>query len=404
MSMEKNLSGRSRWRRWLLRIGILLGLIAVITTIVMLRPRRVFAVRAAQVKIDVVRDVVTSVEAGDIKPHRQAMVRIQLSNPVLVVHFQVGDRVKEGAIVVQLDERDQKAQLFQAGSGVNGSAAQRAQALARIETLSKEAKRNKALEEQGAAPKQIVDTSERALEEAKTSVGVVAAQVKQSFAARRVAELMLEKTRIRAPFDGVITQLPIHEGDVLPLGSPALEIIDDHRMYLQVAVDEADSAKVRLGQEAILRLDALPKERVLGKISRIDPSVKRDIKGARTLLLDIEILDLPSVVKRGLLAGMSANAEIVVAQKERAWTVPTGAILGRGVKTEVYALQPAGKDKYTLKKIPVRVGVSNWERTEIMPDFATEQGLALGSWVLSSLNEKELTEGALVKRIPETGN
>lgn len=395
----KNQPKRRRWWIRLIVVGVLVG---GIVGAALLRPRRVIVVRAAQVKIDVVRDMITSVEAGDIKPQRQAIIRAQVSSPVRQILTRVGDRVREGALLVQLDERDQKAQLVQAGTGVGSAAAQRNQTMARILTLSQEATRNRALLQQGAAPKQAAETADRAVVEASTSVGVIDAQIKQGVASRRIAALMLDKTRIRAPFAGLITSLPVNEGDVLPLGTPIIEVMDDQHPYLQVAVDEADAGKVRLGQEAVIRLDALPKGRIQGKVARIDPVIKRDIKGARTLLLDIEIVNLPDALAQGLLVGMSANVEITVAQKDQVWTIPTPAILGRGVKTEVYWLKPAGKDQYTLRRLPVRVGVSNWERSEILPGEGTGADVVLGSWVVSSLNDKELAEGALVRIHPES--
>jgi HlyD family secretion protein len=208
----------------------------------------------------------------------------------------------------------------------------------------------------------------------------------QAEAALRVARVARGRAEIDAPFDGIIVDLKLDPGEELSPGAPVFEIIDDSKLYVEAAIDEADVARVKSGQPATLTLDALPGKSIAAIVSRLSPAVRKDLKGARTLPLDVDVKDPKGAMDIGLKSGMSADVEIIVAEKPDVPSLPTNVIIGRGAKRNVYKIVE-GHAKLT----PVEVGLSNWDRTEIL------SGVTTGDEVVATLNIKELEDGVAVK-------
>ena len=136
----------------------------------------------------------------------------------------------------------------------------------------------------------------------------------------------LEKAVIVAPFDGVIATVKVEEGDVLSSVNYAtttiIELIDPSRMELKTKVDEVDIPSVKLGQKAIIKLDALPDLKLEGTVTAISllPSEEGGV-----VLYEVKIgFDVPE--SSGLRGGMTATADIVTDERSNALLVPNRAI------------------------------------------------------------------------------
>lgn len=357
-------------------------------------PKKTIEVRVTTASLGAVRDVVSSAAAGEVTPELQATVRTELGGQVVAVRFERGARVKKGDLVVQVDPSDLDAKVRQAQAAADSAEAQRAQAQSRLETLRHQAERASLLASRGAGTVQISEDAAAAVAEAAQSLQAIASQKAQAQAALLAARVARSHADLVAPFAGVLTDVPVHLGESLPPGAPVLQIMDDGRLHVDAAVDEADAAKVQPGQSAELHLDALPERVIAGRVARVDPVVKRDLKGARTLTVEVEVEGADDARAAGLRPGMSANVEIIVAEKHDVLSVPSNAIVGRGVRRYVYGLEREGR-LYRLHKRPVRIGLSNWERSEIT------SGLAAGELLLLSLNDKGIEDGVLVRPLPE---
>ena len=152
-----------------------------------------------------------------------------------------------------------------------------------------------------------------------------------------------------------------------------------------MTIDEADVGRVRLRQPATLHLDGLPGRPLRGQVSKVDPTVRRDEKGARTMRLEVEVQDLPAAVQAGLRPGMSANVDIVVDSKDNVPSLPTTVIVGRGARRSVLVV-----DNGVARTRNIEVGLSSLERTEIV------SGLNPGELVIATLNVKDLADGMAV--------
>jgi HlyD family secretion protein len=352
-------------------------------------PRRLPTVRVVRVVVGGVRDVVSSSSAGEVTPAMHATVRSEIAGRVLAVNRQRGARVAKNEVIVQLDPADLDARLRQAQAAVDAATAQQAQAEARFGTLRRQAERAQLLAQAGAGPLQISEDARAAVQEGGSALKAAEGQKAQALAALQLARVQRSRCEVAAPFDGVLTEVAANPGDSLPPGVPVFQIVDDTRLHVDAVVDEADAVRVVVGQSAELHLDALPGRGIAGRVAQVDPVIKRDLKGSRSLTVEVEVVDLAAARRAGLLPGMSANVEILVAEKQHVLAVPSNVIVGRGVSRYVYRLQAQGA-AYRVQRQPVEIGLANWDRTEITA------GLAEDALVVTSLNEKGLEDGATV--------
>ncbi len=380
----------SRRFAWIGRVVVILTLIVGVVVARRLWPEQPLRIRAAAVSAGKVRDVVSSATAGEVAPENRATLRAELGGQVVAVSKRRGDRVSKSELVVRIDPTDLEVKLRQAQAAVSTAEAQVQQAAARVETIKRQSDRAQKLLAGGAGTAQVSEDAAAALLEASRALQTASSQREQAQAQLLAARVARSKVDLGAPFDGLLTDVHVQLGDSVAPGAPVLQIIDDSRLHVDATIDEADVARVRPGQSAELHLDALPERNIAGKVVRTDPSVKRDLKGARTLTVEVEVTDLGLARAAGLLPGMSANVEILVAEKSGVLTVASNHIVGRGLNRFVYALVPEGR-YHRVRKRPIEVGISNWERSEVV------KGVVAGELVAASLNEKGLDDGVLVQ-------
>ena len=165
---------------------------------------------------------------------------------------------------------------------------------------------------------------------------------------------------------------------------PAVDLIDNGCFYLSAPIDEVDVADVALGQSARVTLDAFGKRRFDGRVRRIADYVLDAEKQARTVDVEVEFVNADDI--RQLLAGYSADVEIILDVRRDTLRIPTEALIeGR----QVYRYNAADK---TVEKRDVKTGVSNWDHTEIL------DGLAAGDLVVTSVGREGLDDGVAVRR------
>ncbi len=136
----------------------------------------------------------------------------------------------------------------------------------------------------------------------------------------------LKKTTMTAPFDGVIARVNVKVGEVLSsvnyASTVGIEIIDSVRMEISVKVDEVDVPNVKLGQKATITVDALPDTKLEGVVAAI--SSLPDVEGGVISYKVKTSLNVPQ--EMGLKSGMSATADIIIAQRSNVLLVPNRAI------------------------------------------------------------------------------
>lgn len=357
-----------------------------------LLPRKSIPVRTARAMVGTVREVVSASAAGEVAPAIHATLRAEIAGRVVALLARRGARVKMGELILSIDAADLDARLKQAQAAASAAMAQRAQAEARLATLRRQAERAQLLAQRGAGPMQLSEDAQASVTEAERALQVADGQLAQAQAALQAARVQRRRAELVAPFAGLLTDVAVSVGDSLTPGVPVVEVIDDSRLHVDATVDEADAARVRIGQLAELRLDAWPDRTFAGQVVRLDPVVKRDLKGARTLTVEVEVSSVDSARAFGLMPGMSANVEILVTEKKDVLSIPANVIVGRGMNRFVYVVQPDSRG-YRVRRQPIVIGLANWERAEVL------SGLHAGELVVASLNEKGLDDGVGVTLI-----
>ena len=207
-----------------------------------------------------------------------------------------------------------------------------------------------------------------------------------------LARAELDKTVLLAPFDGIVADTFIEEGEwtspsppALPI-PPILDLIDTRSIYVSAPLDEVDSGRIRKGQTARVTVDSQPGKHFAARIVEVAPYVMDRLEQNRTLEIELELEDVQAAT--ALLPGTSADAEVILSAKDDVLRVPTQALLEGG---KVLVLEGDRLVERTLE-----IGLRNWDMTEV------KGGLAPGDRVVVSLDRPEIKAGARA-RVAEAG-
>lgn len=372
------------------RIFIIALLIATVGTAFwwINRPQPV-SVALVEVERGNVEASVANTRAGSV----EACLRTRLSpisgGRITYLGVKKGDTVKQGQVLLRLWNDDQQAQSNLAQTQVTSSQKRIAEVCAMADSAEREAARMAKLRARGFISE---GGEEKARYEAKSrraACEATRADVVQAQARVKVTKAEQNRTVLVAPFDGIVADIVGELGEYTtpsPPGvatPPAIDLIDPSCLYITAPMDEVDAPKVHIGQQARVTLDALPGKSLAGRVKRVAPYVVAVEKQARTV--DVEVsLDNADDIKQ-LLVGYSADVEIVLDSRDNVLRIPTSTLM-EGNSVLVY--QP---DTKKLEKRAVKVGVTNWEYTEVL------NGLKQGDRIVASLEREGVKAGVVVK-------
>lgn len=188
----------------------------------------------------------------------------------------------------------------------------------------------------------------------ESDIAIQQAAVEQAEQALKQAELNLEEATLKAPFDGVITEVDIVPGSAA--GSTVMTIMKQDPLHVELKLSESNVVQVETGQVVRLTSDAVSDWSADGTVSYIAPSGTTS-NGVVSYLVRVDFTSADSRVR----VGMTLNVDITTMQKKDILIVPTSAILTEG---ETNVVQIIGTDGKT-NNIPVRVGISDGTHTEI---------------------------------------
>ncbi|HEX8993887.1 MAG TPA: efflux RND transporter periplasmic adaptor subunit [Candidatus Paceibacterota bacterium] len=191
-----------------------------------------------------------------------------------------------------------------------------------------------------------------ALDEAGSTSSQVAAQEAAVDAARAsldAAQVQLAQTVLSAPIGGTVVRQDGNVGEVVAVGQSFLSLNSDARFEIKALVSEVDMAKVKIGQNATVRLDAYPGETFAATVVAIDPAATIQ-NGASAYKVTVQFTDADPRIK----AGLTANLSIDTGSAQDALVVPKSAIITQGAHT--YVIKQNG-DVRTL--VPVTTGIED---------------------------------------------
>jgi len=216
--------------------------------------------------------------------------------------------------------------------------------------------------EEVAIKKQQVELAQQSLELAQQSLTLNQQSLRLAQQSLKQAQKQLDEAIITAPFDGLVAEIYVDEEDVIPSPSMSpktiVHLIDPSSMQLEVQVDEIDIAEAKVDQRAIIEVDALPALLLEGKVSSI--SLLPETVGG-VIVYDVEItFDVAEGI--GIRAGMSATADIIIAERSNVLLVPDRAVKQDSQGNNIVEVKI---DKQIEERVVV-IGISDGYQTEIV--------------------------------------
>ena len=291
--------------------------------------------------------------SGSLEPEQAATVRAEVAGPVKQTHLDAGQRVRRGALLATLDDAAVRDSYYSARSAVRSAESS-------LELARRNLERTERLEQAGAVP-------ERELETARVTATSADGALADAKARLAGATKQLEDTRVRAPFDGVVSERQVDAGDVVQVGAPLFTIVDPRRLRLEASVPANEIGRLRIGTSVEFTVTGTER-RVTGRIDRINPVVDPATRQVRIYAT------IPNA-DQGFVAGLFAEGRVATDTK-RAIAVPLTAVDSRGTNPVVHRVT-AGR----VVEVPVRLGVRDEaaEMVEIQSGIAAGDTLLLGS-------------------------
>ena len=342
-------------------------------------------VRVTEVSRGEIRKTVLNTRAGTVDACRRARMSPASAGQIAGLPVTEGDAVSAGQVLLEIWNEDLKSEIELSERNRVAENSRAAESCTRADLAAREAQRLAKLQEDNLVSE---EQRERAEAEAEArAASCKAAQDSASAAEARVEvnRARLERTILRAPFDGVIAEINGEVGEFVtpsPVGVatlPTVDVIDNNCLYITAPIDEVDAPLVKAGQQARIVLDAFPDQFFPGVVRRVAPYVLDLEKQARTVEIEAEIND-PQ--RYGLMPGYSADVEVIVDTRPDALRVPTESVV------EDKRILVLDADEGLIKEREISVGLSNWEFTEIT------SGAAAGEKVILSLDRAGVEPGA----------
>jgi HlyD family secretion protein len=332
-----------------------------------------------------VESTLANTRAGTVEACQRTRLSTIVGGRIEVLAVKEGDRVKKGQLLLKLWNDDQQAQSRLAAAQLDMAKKRVGEACTLAANAAREARRTSELRQQGFVSTSREETARAEAESRQAGCETARADIRQAEARLSVTQVEQGRTRLVAPFDGVVAKIVGELGEYStpsPPGvptPPAIDLIDASCLYVKAPMDEVDAPKIQPGLPARITLEALPGKAFAGHVKRVAPVVSAVEKQARTV--DVEVrFDRPEEAK-GLLVGYSADVEIVLATRESTLRIPTAALQEGG---RVLVFNP-GTGK--LEQRQLTPGVANWEFTEVL------DGLKEGERVVTSLEREGVKAG-----------
>lgn len=396
------------------------------------------------------QDLATVVSAsGEIKPKTYVNIGANAFGKITHLYVKEGDHVKRGQLLAQLENVQSSADVnaneaslqaaqtdsLAAEAGLKTAEADLLRAQADYDRNKLDWSRAQSLFKDGLISKSDFDSRKNAWATADAGLTQATSRVAQAkaqndSAARHIAQAkatlthytdLLQKTTYPAPFDGVITNLPVREGETVVIGiqnaqgSTLMTIADMSVITAEVKVDETDIVNVKLGQPAEVTIDAIPKKIFHGKVTEIGNNAIVRSSGLSTSqqttaseeAKDFKVVVTLSDAPQDLRPGLSTTAKVTTATRSNALSIPIQALTLRtkdqidvqnNAPGSVHAAEPAAREVASKSKkddevqgvfvirnkkamfVPVTTGITGTTDIEVLDGLKEGDEVITGSY------------------------
>ena len=432
------------WKKVLIGIGGLLLVVVVVSIAIHQANKDVVKVQTGKAQRQDLSSVVSA--SGEIKPKTYVNIGANAFGKITHLYVKEGDRVRKGQLLAQLENVQSAADVAGTKASLEASRTDAVAANANLNTAKADLERAKADAErarldwsraEGLYKEQLISkaeyetrkatwqTSEAGLAQAEARVAQANAQldsaerhVTQTDATLTRASDVLQKTVYAAPYAGVITNLPVREGETVVIGiqnapgSTLMTLADMSVITAEVKVDETDIVNVQLGQPAEVTIDAIPKKSFHAVVTEIGNNAivrSTGVATSQSASASQEAKDFKVVVTLqnppdDLRPGLSTTAKITTATRANAVTIPIQALtIRRGAdidpaQAEKGSVQAAGPQKDLKAKkndelqgvfvvrnkkaefVPVETGITGTTDIEVLRGLKEGDEIVTGSY------------------------
>ena len=335
-----------------------------------------------------VRETVSNTRVGTVKACRRAYLAPATGGQVAKLHVREGDSVKQNQLLMEVWNKDLKAQVKLQEFQIKANRATAEQVCQRSAVADREAQRMALQQKYHIVSDEALDAKQTEARAQRASCHASRETVAVTEANLDAVQAAVDRTFVFAPFDGRVAEINVELGEYVtpsPPGIPtlpAIDLLDVSCLYVSAPIDEVDAPQIKTGMSACVTLDAFTEKRCSGTVTRIAPYVLEKEKQARTVEVEVKLTD-PNDIK-DLLPGYSADIEILLASKLEALKVPAEAVLENN---RVLLMQDDG----LLVERTFKPGLANWNTVEVL------SGLNVGDKVVLSVGRDGVVAGAYAR-------
>lgn len=346
------------------------------------------------VKVDTARRgelIITLKSPGEAVTNRMVTIKSEVSGVIKNLYAEEGQHVKQGDLLVELDDRQFRLELERAQadrlsklselllekqfSGTESAIEE--SGLDAIKKAKQDFETAQELHQKGMISDVEYDEAYKKYEliliesgEKKDEVRSAMKGLTQAEIQVKTAQMNLEKAKIKAPFSGIITDIQVSPQEHLTSGRDLFVLVNISRIQVHAKVLESEIGKMKEGRKVSLRFSAYPDKVFQGEVKSISPVVNPQDKTCKV------IIDVPNPEEE-IKPGMHADVEIAAEIHEDKLLIPQDAVLDRGGRKLAFVVED-GLAKWRY----IQVGLENDEYAEVLPSEREGEGIKEGETVI----------------------
>lgn len=336
-------------------------------------------------------DITESITAtGTINPLSTVSIGTQASGRIAEIYVDFNSIVHQGQLLALIDQENAKANVAQRKASLDIALAQVAVEENNLKYYKKALDRISKLNASKFSTEKELEAAERDYDNSVAQLALKKAQVEQAEASLNSAQTELSYTEIKSPVDGIVISKNVEVGQTVAASFSTPELFsvaeDLTKMQIDTAVVEADISKVKEGQKVRFMVDSYPDEYFDGVVTQ----VRNQATIISNVVTYIVIIGIDNSLMK-LRPGMTANVEIITAEKKDVMAVPNQA-LRFYMEDDDDAKRYTDRGIWVMRKgnperISIKIGVSDDTNTQIMSDE-----LNIGDTVIISKSDEEITK------------
>ena len=310
-----------------------------------------------------IRDIHFAVTAaGDIGPLDAVSVRPEIGGLIAKLTLDIGDKVKKGDVLFELDDKDLQTEKVSRKTEIAGARLAVETQKLQLEKAKLNFDRVKGLFESMLVAQEAFDNARIDHDLTKNSLDIALNRLETAQTALQQVEDKLLKTVIRAPFDCTILTRPVSVGQAVSgssgfnSGTEVFTVANLADMIITAHINQADVTRLKVGQSVTVEVEAVPGLKLVGRVDRIAPQAtfKSGVKGFSTRII---LKNAEGAVR----PGMTANLSIPLISSSNVLAIPLGAVFNEQSDRFVWVK----KDDGSFERRPVQLGVADYDFVEV---------------------------------------